>query len=161
MFSITKDPQSKNGHLLQFVEPWGYLRQYSKIPTEGRPYKAFGMLEDNASLENLETKVSQVAHRIIQEKLEGASEARQAVRNIDETLSREGRTRFEDSVSGEESQGYTSYTMEVTLSELRRAAKNYPKIEHPLTNRIWKAHSFYPSTTPIRQFEFRGKNLNK
>ncbi|PLW58548.1 hypothetical protein PCANC_00180 [Puccinia coronata f. sp. avenae] len=86
------DPSSTHGLLIQLVEPWGYLRQYSKIPLKELPHEDFGILDDGKQIlrKQLDERVAPYALTVIKWQLRHAKRVREAQNEIYRILSPEG-----------------------------------------------------------------------
>ncbi|KNZ59693.1 hypothetical protein VP01_167g7 [Puccinia sorghi] len=85
------NPKSTHSLLLQLIEPWGYLRQYKKIPLKQQPYKEFGVIHttEKANLKLLDTKAAPFALNLIQAQLDTAAKLRRVEQNINDVLTEE------------------------------------------------------------------------
>jgi hypothetical protein len=86
-------PRSITGCQLQFLEPWGYLRNYADIPVEYQLEKRLGIHESQDSLKRIEQQAP-VALEIINEKLDIFIKIRKEERRIQKILTPLGLQHF-------------------------------------------------------------------
>ncbi|KAA1123621.1 hypothetical protein PGTUg99_021322 [Puccinia graminis f. sp. tritici] len=84
-------PKTMTDHQLQFLEPWGYSRQYQKTPAKNQPYKRFGIIRSQSEdhLKIIEDQAPFISI-MVQEKLKFAAGLTTVEENLKEILTPEG-----------------------------------------------------------------------
>ncbi|KAA1069077.1 hypothetical protein PGT21_010971 [Puccinia graminis f. sp. tritici] len=84
-------PKTMTDHQLQFLEPWGYSRQYQKTPAKNQPYTRFGIIRSQSEdhLKIIEDQAPFISI-MVQEKLEFAAGLTTVEENLKEILTPAG-----------------------------------------------------------------------